>query len=278
MLRDIALVCLAVGAIGLSYGATAVASGFPLWLPVLLGTLVLAAGSEFLFIGIIAAGGSPIAAVLAGLLVNARHLPYGLSVPEVIGTGWRRILSTHLMNDETVVLALAQPDLARKRAAYWACGLGILICWPVGAFFGGLVGSVVPDTNAFGLDAMFPAVLLAQRRPGRGRPRPGHRPVPAGRTPCAAGLGRADLHRARQGEPMNNPVLLIGATADPHAYPDLARLRAGPPAGAVVEVEGGMVPLPDGWPEPFAAALITFLQSVAESGQADRMSTAGPEG
>ncbi|MGH3962197.1 MAG: AzlC family ABC transporter permease [Pseudonocardiaceae bacterium] len=161
LVRDIALVCLAVGAIGLSYGATAVASGFPLWLPVLLGTLVLAAGSEFLFIGIIAAGGSPIAAVLAGLLVNARHLPYGLSVPEVIGTGWRRILSTHLMNDETVVLALAQPDLARKRVAYWVCGLGILICWPFGAFFGGLVGSVVPDTNAFGLDAMFPAVLLA---------------------------------------------------------------------------------------------------------------------
>ncbi len=161
LLRTIALVCLAVGALGLSYGATAVASGFPLWLPVLLGILVLAAGSEFLFIGIIAAGGSPIAAVLAGLLVNARHLPYGLSVPEVIGTGWRRILSTHLMNDETVVLALAQHDLARKRAAYWACGLGILICWPVGTFFGGLIGSAVPDTNAFGLDAMFPAVLLA---------------------------------------------------------------------------------------------------------------------
>lgn len=172
VLRDIALVWLAVGVIGLSYGATAVASGFPLWLPVVLGTLVLAASSEFLFIGIIAAGGSPIAAVLAGLLVNARHLPYGLSVPEVIGTGWRRILSTHLMNDATVVLALAQPDLARKRAAYWACGLGILICWPLGAFVGGLVGSVVPDTKAFGLDAMFPAGLLALILPALREPGP----------------------------------------------------------------------------------------------------------
>jgi Predicted branched-chain amino acid permease (azaleucine resistance) len=161
VLRDIALVCLAVGVVGLSYGAIAVASGFPPWLPVLMGTLVLAASSEFLFIGIIAAGGSPIAAVLAGLLVNARHLPFGLAVPEVVGDGWRRIIGTHLLNDETVVFALAQSGLKRKRAVYWACGLGILICWPAGALVGVVLGSAVNDTGALGLDAMFPAVLLA---------------------------------------------------------------------------------------------------------------------
>jgi hypothetical protein len=60
-----------------------------------------------------------------------------------------------------VVFALAQPDPERKRAAYWACGLGVLACWPGGAVLGGLIGSAVHDTNAFGLDAMFPAVILA---------------------------------------------------------------------------------------------------------------------
>ncbi|WP_435244186.1 AzlC family ABC transporter permease [Streptomyces sioyaensis] len=161
LLRDIALVCLAVGVIGLSYGAIAVASGFPLWFPVVLGLLVVAASSEFLFIGIIAAGGSPVAAVLAGLLVNVRHLPFGLAVPDVLGRGAWRFLGTHLMNDETVVFALAQKDTARARAAYWACGLGIVVCWPVGATIGGLAGTVIDDTDAFGLDAMFPAILLA---------------------------------------------------------------------------------------------------------------------
>ncbi|MFC9636751.1 AzlC family ABC transporter permease [Streptomyces mirabilis] len=161
VLRDVTLVCLAVGVIGLSYGAIAVASGFPLWVPVLLGVLVVAASSEFLFIGIIAAGGSPIAAVLAGLLVNARHLPFGLAIPEVIGRGWRRFLGTHLMNDETVVFALAQKDLPAKRAAYRLCGLGILVCWPLGALLGGMAGAVIKDTDALGLDAMFPAVILA---------------------------------------------------------------------------------------------------------------------
>jgi 4-azaleucine resistance transporter AzlC len=147
--------------VGISYGASAVAAGFPLWLPAVTGALVLAGSSEFLFVGITAAGGNPFAAVAAGLLVNARHVPYGLAVPEVIEPGWRRIVGTHLMNDESVVLALSQPDLVRKRAAYRLCGLGILIAWPLGAFLGGLGGTQVRDVGAFGLDATFPAVILA---------------------------------------------------------------------------------------------------------------------
>jgi 4-azaleucine resistance transporter AzlC len=167
-LRDIALACLAVWFIGLSYGAIAVASGFPLWVPAAQSVLVLAGASEFLFIGIVAAGGNPIAAALAGLLVNARHLPYGLALPDMTGpdmTGpgrrWRRLLGSHVMNDESVVFALAQEDLPRKRAAYWTCGLGVLLCWPAGAVLGALIGSVIKNTDAFGLDAMFPAVILA---------------------------------------------------------------------------------------------------------------------
>ncbi|MEV0293965.1 AzlC family ABC transporter permease [Nocardia sp. NPDC050710] len=160
-LTGIAAVLLAVAMIGVSYGATAVSSGFPIWLPVVLGVVVLAGGAEFLFIGIIAAGGSPIAAVLAGLVVNARHLPYGLSLPDMVGTGWRRVVGVHVMNDESVAMALAESESDRKRAAYWACGLGVLLAWPGGAAIGALIGSVVPDTSALGLDAVFPAVLLA---------------------------------------------------------------------------------------------------------------------
>src|SRR6516162_3834701 len=159
--RDIALTCLAVWFIGLSYGAIAVASGFPLWVPAAQSVLVLAGASEFLFIGIVAAGGNPIAAALAGLLVNARHLPYGLALPDVTGRGWRRLLGSHVMNDESVVFAMAQEDLPRKRAAYWACGLGVLACWPAGAVLGALIGRAIGNTDAFGLDAMFPAVILA---------------------------------------------------------------------------------------------------------------------
>jgi 4-azaleucine resistance transporter AzlC len=160
-MRAIALVCLADGLVGISYGAVAVNAGIEPWVILALTLLVLAGASEILFVGIVAAGGSPLTAAFAGLLVNARHLPFGLAIHEVIGTGWRRVLGTHLMNDESVVFALDQDTLARKRAAFWACGLGILLCWPLGAAVGVFAGSVIEDTDAFGLDAMFPAVLLA---------------------------------------------------------------------------------------------------------------------
>ena len=53
---------------------------FPLWVPFVLSLTVLAGASEFMFIGIVASGGNPLAAAAAGLLVNARHVPFGVTV------------------------------------------------------------------------------------------------------------------------------------------------------------------------------------------------------
>jgi 4-azaleucine resistance transporter AzlC len=122
---------------------------------------VFAGASQFLFVGIVAAGGSPIAAMIGGLLVNSRHVAFGLAVSDVIGSGWRRLPGSHVMTDENVAFALSQDELAKKRAAYWACGIGIFVCWNLGVVVGGLAGSVITDTDVFGLDAAFPAVLLA---------------------------------------------------------------------------------------------------------------------
>jgi 4-azaleucine resistance transporter AzlC len=159
--RDIALVCLADGVVGLSYGAISVGGGLDLWVPIAMSLLVFAGASQFLFVGIVAAGGSPIAATVAGLLVNSRHVAFGLAVSDVIGHGWRRALGSHVMTDENVAFALGQDELRHKRAAYWACGIGIFVCWNAGVVVGALAGSVITDTGAFGLDAAFPAVLLA---------------------------------------------------------------------------------------------------------------------
>jgi pimeloyl-ACP methyl ester carboxylesterase len=57
------------------------------------------------------------------------------------------------------------------------------------------------------------------------------------------------------------PALLIGATDDPFAYPHLRQLAAALPGAKVVELEGGMVPLPDQLPEQFAAAVADFLSA-----------------
>ncbi|MFI5589570.1 AzlC family ABC transporter permease [Amycolatopsis sp. NPDC051758] len=160
--RDIGLVCLADCLVGVSYGAIAVSSGFPLWLPMLMSLLVFAGASQFMFIGIVAAGGNPFAAVLAGLLANTRHLPFGFAIGDVLGKRWpARLAGSHLMVDEAVAFALAQQEMHRRRAAYWACGLGLFACWNVGVVAGAFAGSAISDTDVFGLDAAFPAVLLA---------------------------------------------------------------------------------------------------------------------
>ncbi|OXM66468.1 MULTISPECIES: AzlC family ABC transporter permease [Amycolatopsis] len=170
LVRDVALVALADGVVGVSYGAISTGSGFGAWLPVVMSLLVFAGASQFLFVGLVAAGGSPFAAAVAGLLVNSRHLPFGMAVSDVLGRRGR-VLGSHLMTDENVAFAMAEEDAGRRRAAYWACGISIFVCWNVGVVAGAFAGTAIGDTDAFGLDAAFPAVLLALVLPSlRDRP------------------------------------------------------------------------------------------------------------
>lgn len=171
LLRDIALVCVADALVGVSFGAIAVGLGLPLWLPMLMSVVVFAGAAQFLFIGIVGAGGNPVAALAAGLLVNVRHVPFGFAVGDVLtGTGWlRRIAGSHVMVDETVAFTLAQRTPARRRTAYWLCGAGLFTAWNLGVVAGAFGGRAVGDTDAFGLDAAFPAVLLALLLPSLDR-------------------------------------------------------------------------------------------------------------
>lgn len=163
--KNIALVCIADLIVGISYGALAHSQGFDWWVPLVLSILVLAGASEFLFIGVVFSGGSPISAALAGLLVNSRHIPFSFAVSELAGKGPKALLGYHIMNDESVVFGLAQESQQEKTAAFWLCGVGILICWPVGVIIGEILGSFIQDTHALGMDAMFPAIILALSLP-----------------------------------------------------------------------------------------------------------------
>lgn len=161
VLKGIVLVCLADALVGLSYGSLATADGFPFWVPMTLSVFVLAGASEFMFIGIIAGGGSPLTAAAAGLLVNARHLPFGIAVKDLVGRKHLSWLGCHIMNDESVVFGISQRKQVERRAAYWLCGLGIAVSWPLSVMLGAVVGHWIPDTHAIGLDAVFPAILIA---------------------------------------------------------------------------------------------------------------------
>jgi 4-azaleucine resistance transporter AzlC len=166
LLRDTAAVALGASVTGASFGAISVGSGLPWWMPVLMSVVIFAGGSQFMAVGVVAAGGSPAAAVLAGLVLNARHLPFGLAVGDVLGDGrLARIVGSHLLIDESTAFALAQKDPARARAAYWACGVSLFFSWNTGVLIGALAGQAIGDPMTFGLDAAFPAALLALTLP-----------------------------------------------------------------------------------------------------------------
>ncbi len=161
--RDIALVCLADGVVGLSFGAITVGAGLPMWLPMLLSLVVFAGAAQFMFVAIMASGGNPVAAVVTGLIVNTRLIPMGFAVGDVLAgqSTFRRLLGSHFLLDENVAFVITQKDPHRRKAAYWACGVALFACWNIGVLIGAFGGSIITDTNAFGLDAAFPAVMLA---------------------------------------------------------------------------------------------------------------------
>lgn len=160
-LRDVGALGAAMVAVGASFGAIAMAYGLPAWAPIAMSTLVFAGGSQFLAAGLIAAG-NPVAAVLAGLLLNARHLPYSLAIAGTLGGRTRdRLVGSHIMTDEAVAFALAENDPARRRRIYWLVGVTLFVTWNVGTILGVLLGGATGDPDALGLDAAFPAALLA---------------------------------------------------------------------------------------------------------------------
>jgi predicted branched-subunit amino acid permease len=161
-LRDIGLVSFADAVVAVSFGAVSVAGGLPAWVPIALSVLVFAGGSQIAMVGIVLAGGGPFAAAVSSLVLNTRLLPYGMAVADVLdGNRWLRLLGAHLVTDESTAFALRQSDRPRRRAAFWACGLTLFITWNGAVALGALVVGALGNTNALGLDAAFPAVLLA---------------------------------------------------------------------------------------------------------------------
>src|SRR5699024_7406669 len=97
--RAVAIVTITIIAVALSYGAISAVSGFAWWQTLLLAMFALGGAAEFTFVGVIAAGGAPILAVLAGLLVNSRNFAFGIAVGPFFPQDWRALIASHWIND-----------------------------------------------------------------------------------------------------------------------------------------------------------------------------------
>ncbi|SMX97742.1 4-azaleucine resistance probable transporter AzlC [Brevibacterium sp. 239c] len=157
--RDVAIVTITIIAVALSYGAISAVSGFPWWQTLLLAMFALGGAAEFTFVGVIAAGGAPVLAVLAGLLVNSRNFAFGVSVGRFFPQDWRALIAAHWVNDESIAVSRTVTTDRAQWHAFLLMGAAIALMWPSGAMVGQWLGNVI-DADMLGLDAAFPIILF----------------------------------------------------------------------------------------------------------------------
>jgi 4-azaleucine resistance transporter AzlC len=159
------------GAFGVAFGAVAVASGLSAIQAVAMSAVMYTGASQFALVGILAVGGSPLAALSAALLLGLRNAFYGIPVARIVQPrGVGRLWTAHFVIDETTAMAVAQSTPRSGRYAFWATGLTLYALWTLGTLAGALIGSGI-DTSALGLDAAAPAIFLALLWPQLSRDR-----------------------------------------------------------------------------------------------------------
>ena len=152
----------ATGAYGVSFGALAVASGLSLWQTMALSTLLFSGGSQFAIVGIVAAGGSGVAAVATSSMLGLRNSLYALQVSRMLEVrGLRRVAAAQLTIDESTAVAVGQPERQASRLGFWVTGVTIFVLWNLATLAGALVGDALGDPRAYGLDAAASAAFLA---------------------------------------------------------------------------------------------------------------------
>jgi predicted branched-subunit amino acid permease len=124
-------------------------------------TLVFAGAAQFGSVAVLGGGGGIAAAVIAGVLLNARYLPMGIALaPSLRGSRLRRALFGEAMIDASWAMANRgggrfDPDFLVGAT------LPTYPAWIGGTIAGVFAGDLIGDPANFGLDALFPAFFLA---------------------------------------------------------------------------------------------------------------------
>lgn len=156
--------------LGTAFGAVIAQAGFgPVW-ALAASTLVYAGSLQFVMVPLMAAGTSLVAVALTALMVNARHLFYGLSYIERFSRmGRLRPYMVFSLTDETYSVFCGMPgeesDGVMVRVALYD-----QIYWVAGSIAGALLASSLPvDLTGidFSMTALF-IVICVERASERG--------------------------------------------------------------------------------------------------------------
>lgn len=156
--------------LGMAFGILLVDLGYPWWWAPAMGLVIYAGSAQFLAVGLLSAGASAFDAFVATLLLNLRHVFYGLAmVDRYRALGRSRWYAVFGLTDETFSLVASAPPGPRDGA--FVLGLTALNqgWWVLGCAVGALAGSSLPfDTEGleFSLTALFVVLLVEQLAKG----------------------------------------------------------------------------------------------------------------
>lgn len=154
--------------LGLGYGIYVQSMGLPVWMPMLMGTVVYGGSLEFVLASLLLGVFAPLSAFLMALMIQARHLFYGLAMLERYkGYGWRSVYMIFAMSDETFSVTCSTEPPAGVDRGWFMFFITLLdqAYWVLSAGLGAVVGAVVPFSTEgvdFVMTAMFVVIFLNQ--------------------------------------------------------------------------------------------------------------------
>lgn len=152
--------------LGMSYGILMKVSGFSFVYPLVMSLVIFGGSLEFVAVSMLMSSFAPLQTLLLTLMIQARHLFYGISMLDKFrGTGWKKLYLIFGMCDESFsVNCTAEPPEGVDRGKFmFAVTLLNQLYWVTGATAGGLIGGLIPfDTHGleFVMTAMFVVIFL----------------------------------------------------------------------------------------------------------------------
>lgn len=152
--------------LGLTYGIYMNVSGFSFWYPMLMSLTIFAGSVEFVAVNMLLGAFNPLQALAMTLMINARHLFYGLSMLDKYrGTGVKKLYLIFGMCDESFSInytADIPKYVDRGWFMFFVTALNHLY-WFTGATLGGIFGSLINFSTEgleFVMTAMFVVIFL----------------------------------------------------------------------------------------------------------------------
>ena len=157
--------------LGFGFGIILKANGYGILLAFAMSLLIYAGSMQYVAIGLLTGGASLITTAITTLMVNARHLFYGISMLDKYrNTGKIKPYLIFALTDETYSLVCSDnTDMTEneQKKYYFFVSLFNHIYWIVGSVLGAVIGSVIKFNSEgidFALTALFLTVFIEQWR------------------------------------------------------------------------------------------------------------------